>query len=569
MPNSLILAYRSQMEALGQPDTRDDYDVMEDLAKAVPDNPELLAKYPDFARDYHAKKVAGTSVIGELGKGLKSGTEGMGSTYAGLGALVGIPGAAGEAQKLGQEAAESAPVISSLSDVSSVGDAARYAAGKAGEFLPSIAEMLGTAAAGAAVGSAIEPGAGTLVGAGEGAIEEMLGGGLIKKAIREAVEKGVIKDSTEEEVAAAIRAGNQAVADKVTKVAKLIQAGRGGEVTNLANLYAQSAGGIYNETGDRGTALELGVVGAAAGALPGISLPRQVVAALFPKMAAAAADDAAKALVQSSAQKLLQKAGMFSKGVVGGTAGMVGMEAANIVAKNLTAGKDALELDDSDWKRLREAAVGGALASAPFAAATLRTPAIETPITPAAPAADEAAPAPTPEATPAVEAPPATTSPLLDTLNRIKAYTPDEARARLRQLTANTSRDETEEKEYQILRANAPAADLAPPVQASQAAAPAPEPVAEAAPLEPAPGGARNPEISTGNGIATPTEDAIVAKMKADIAANQNSDVPSFKEAGFESEEHLASEYAAKHEAGAFETREEFLRRVYCMGQAA
>lgn len=469
------------MEALGQPDNRDDYDVQEYLESQLGEHPELLDRYPDFAQDVRARKLSGTSVIGEAVKGVKSGTYGLGATVAGLGAIAGIPGAADEAKSLEQKAAESAPVISSASDVSSVGDAARYAAGKAGEFIPSIAEMLGTAAAGAAIGSAIEPGVGTLAGAGEGAVEEILGGGLIKKAIKEAVERGALKMS-EADAAAAIRAGDQAVADVVTKSAKLIQAGRAGEITNLANLYTQSAGGIYNETGNRETALELGAVGAAAGALPGLSLPRQVVKALFPKLAAEAADEAATKLVQTNAQKLLAKAGLLAKGTVSGTVGMVGMEAANIVAKNLTSGKAALSLDDSDWKRLREAAVGGALASAPFAALTLRSPREN-----AAPTAPSTLPAAESEAPPAVGSgesvseplPTPVSNPTLDLLNRIKAYTPDEARARLRQLTANTSRDESEEKEYQILQANAPSSDLPAPAPA-QTLGPAPEPPAAA-----------------------------------------------------------------------------------------
>jgi hypothetical protein len=577
MSNSLIDAYRQQMAAMGQPDTRDDFFVMQDLIEDAKANPELLDKYPDFAAEYHAQKVAGTSVGGEFVKGLKSGTEGLGATVAGLGALVGVPGAAEEAKKLEQESADSAPVVSSSSDVSSVGDAARYVAGKAGEFLPGVGEMVGTAAAGAALGSAVEPGAGTLVGAGEGAAEELLGRGIIKKAIREAVDKGLIKGS-EEEVAAAIRAGDQAVADKVTQVAKQIAAGRAGEATNLANLYGQSAAGIYNETGDRGTALELGVVGAAAGAIPGISLPRQVVQSLFPKLSAEAANAAVTRLVGEKAGQLLSKAGMLVKGTAGGTAGMVGMEAANIVAKNLTSGKDALELDDSDWKRLREAAVGGALASAPFAALTLRTPAVEPAVAPK-PAAtlggddmqatqdpnpgiggQPAAPNAPDVAAGAAPAP----SPLLEMMSRVKAYTPDEARARLRQLSANTSRDETEEKEYQILRANAPAGDLPAPTQPIKAEAPpgAPRPV-EAVPI-----GARNPEISTGNGIATPTENAIVAKMNADIATNKNSDIPSFKEAGFESEQHFRDTYAREATHDSFETEDEYLRRRYCQNAA-
>jgi hypothetical protein len=81
--------------------------------------------------------------------------------------------------------------------------------------------------------------------------------------------------------------------------------------------------------------------------------------------------------------------------------------------------------------------------------------------------------------------------------------------------------------------------------------------------------GPRDATVSTGTGVPTPTEDAIVAKVKADIAANQNSDVPTFKDVGFESQEAADKAYADGHLKEHFETQDEFLRRVFCMGQAA
>lgn len=564
MPNSLIDAYRKQMEAQGQPDTRDDFFVMQDLIPLVKDNPDLLQKYPDFAQEYgQYRDAAAPSLAGEFGRALKSGTEGAAATYTGLGAIAGIPGAAEESKKLDEEASEAAPTISSMEDIApgETGmskvfskDTARYVAGKLGSALPSLAEMAGVSLVGAAIGSAVEPGVGTVAGAAEGVVEEILGKGIIKSAIKSLVEEKAAAGLTEEGVADAIRAGDQQIADRVTQQAKAIAARRAEAGTNLANVYGMSAGGIENETHDPEVALGLGAAAAITAAPPFLSLPARVVKGLFPKLSGEAAQAAAKDLVGQKSAELLAKLGRAGSAAAVGTGGVLGMEAASIVAKNITQGKDPLDVDDADWKRLREAAVGGALASAPFAALAMRGD------TEAAPPLQRApAPAPEPGETgpqPAPEPPaPESVTPTLDLTRKVAGYDPEMAAARLSFLADVSDRNEEQEKEYQLLRASAPSASI-----------PAPVPEAEAN----VDIGPRNPEVSTGTGIETPAETKMIADWKAQIATETKatSDIPSVQDAGFESQEHFDREYAANHERDAYELPEEYLRRVYCQRAA-
>jgi hypothetical protein len=544
------------MADLGTPDDRTDSEVMySDLIPAADQDPTILQKYPDFAQEYGQYREANAGSVGsDFWKALKGGSLGTAATYTGAAAIAGVPGAAEESQKLDTEAAapENTPTINSLSDIapgdSTLGkvfskDALRYVAAKAGGALPSLAEMAGISLTGAAVGSAIEPGAGTVAGAGEGVIEEILGRGIIKSAIKNVVKNKVLEDASETAVADAIRAGDKTAIDAVTQEAKRLAAGRAEAATNLANVYGMSAGGIYNETGSRKAALGLGAAAALTAAPPFISLPARVLKGIFPKLSGEAAQAAAQDLIGSKSAELLAKLGRAGEATAVGTGGVLGMEAASIVAKNITDGKDPLSLDDADWKRLREAAVGGALASAPFGALAMRSPVRQ--VDPAAlgtpPAAEtEAVPAETPAA-PAPEAPVPAPSSALDLTRRVSAYSPDEARARLRQLTADPQRDETEEKEYQLLRANAPSSDIPEAVPPSESEA-APEELGQPA----------APPV----GEAAPTPEPETAGV-------------TFKDAGFESPEALDVEYAKSHLAEHGETQDEFIRRIFCQGQAA
>lgn len=564
MPNSLIDAYRQNMAAQGQPDTRDDYFVMQDLIPLAQQNPQLLTDYPDFAQEYGAyRDAAAPSLAGEFTRSLKAGTEEAGSTYAGLGALADIPGAAGAAKNLQADAAENTPTIGSMEDIApgQTGlsrvfskDALRYAVSKAGGAIPSMAEMVGTGLAGAAVGSAIEPGLGTLAGAGEGIVEGFLDRGIIKSAIKSVVEAGGEEAGlTEQGVKDAILSGDQKLADTVSQEAKAIAAGRAEAGTNLANVYAMSAGGIYNDTGDRGEALGIGALAALTAAPPFISLPAKVAKTIFPRLSAEAAQSAAEDLVGKKTAELLAKVGRAGEASAVGTAGVVGLEAANIVAKNLSQGKDALDLDDSDWKRLREAAVGGAIGSLLFAALAARSPDTGLPGDLGTKAPLETTPAAAADVPLEAEAPPppATVPSSTDVTRAVAAMSDDQKRARLRMLSAANSRTPAEETEFAQLAALTPREAAPPP-----APAPVVVPAAVEAPVAP-------PE-------PTPTIPAPVAAPEAPAPeVSAPSDQVSYKDAGFETPQDFATAYATYHLSEHAETEDEFIRRIFCSSQAA
>ncbi len=655
MPNSLIDAYRQQMAAAGAPDTRDDYFVMQDLIPLAQQNPHLLDQYPDFAKEYGQYRDANApSLGGEFTRAFKAGSQEAGSTYAGLAALAtGSEGAKQTARNLEADAAENAPTIGSMEDIApgETGlsrlfskDTARYVAGKLGGAIPSIGEMVGTGIAGAAVGLAIEPGVGTLAGAGEGVVEGLLDRGIIKSAIKSLLEEGVgtaledagVKDVTEQGVKDAILSGNQKAADLVTHQAKAIAAGRAEAGTNFANVYGMSAGGIYNETGDRGSAVGLGAAAALTAAPPFLSLPARVARSLFPKLSAEAAQDAAAKLVGDKTSQLLAKIGAPTGRVAGaltaGTVGVVGMEAANIVAKNIAAGKDAMDLDESDWKRLREAAVGGAIAAAPFAGLAAKSPTVapdavrppEPPPDAQEPGTAQAAPVPAPQA---ATPPPTSTGPVppsaLDITRRVAAMSDDQKRSRLAELGQIPTRSPAEDTEFQQLTALTPKAKVVAPV-----VAPTPEATAEPtiAPNEPAPdetsttppppeaaavppvqpppqylyshqrpkvvGGRQIPgytqidEVINGENTRS-TNLADLAKEGVTLpvppewlptgnytpeqvtaAISEGAPSVSIQDAGFRDDAHFAQEYAAGHDAESFETTDEYLKRIYCQSAA-
>lgn len=448
MANSFLDYYRSQQAAAGVMDPRSDDQIMrEDLVPFAEQNPSVLQQFPDFQQPFVAYREANAPPVGsEFTTGLKSGGEGMLADYAGMGALAtGSDTLKQDAVSLSQAAAANQPTIRSLSDVdpgdSTLGrifskDAARYVLAKAGGALPAVGETVGLAAGGAALGSAIEPGAGTVAGATEGASEGLFGGGIIKSAIQSLIDsgaaddlvaKGVIQDATPEAISAAVDAGDQTVSNQVTAQAKAISAHRVGEAATLGNAYAMSAGGIYNETGDRNLALGLGAVGALAGAAPVVGLPARTIRSLFPELTGQAAQDAAEQLVGAKSSELMARLSRTGVNTAAGTAGMVGMEAANIVAKNLSQGKDALDLDDADWVRLREAAVGGAIASLPVSVVGSGAP-LYTENVAQRPAVEPAV-EPVPDAQPAAPGPAAASAAVFDAANQAPKSAADSAQA--------------------------------------------------------------------------------------------------------------------------------------------
>lgn len=502
MPSKIIDAYRQALAQQGVSDTRPDDFIVRDIGPVIQQEaPQIFEQDPELGQLWSQIRDADApSLPAEFGHALRAGTKGLLSTGASLGALV-TPGKASDflrekAATLEQSAAEDRPTIPTIEDVApgSTGpskyfsrDALRYALSKAGGALPSLVEMGGTALAGAAIGSAVEPGLGTVAGAGEGVIEGLLGRGIIKSAIRsllakgggesiaeQMVKRGLIKEATEAGVTDAIRGGEQAVADVVTRQAKTIVARRAGEAVNLSNIYGLTAGGIYGETGNRPAALGVGALGTLPFAIPGVSLGGQVLKRLFPELTGEAAQAAAQDLVGKRTIDLIKKAGAVTHTMTAGTAGVVTMEASNIVARNLTQGLDPLTLTDADQKRLREAAISGAIASAPFGALALKR-AKETPVLPEKPAAPPPPAAEVPGAPPAPVAPRPTT----DIVRQVSAMPNEEKWVRMAELGAR-ARSPDEEIEFQLLQSLAPLpattevpAELGPMAAAAQPGAPA------------------------------------------------------------------------------------------------
>lgn len=380
MPNAIVDRYRKALAEQGLTDPRTDDFITLDLGRAAEQaNRSVFDANPDFASDYDQVREANApGLLGEAGRALKSGSQELASTALGAGALLtGSDYLKEKARSFQEDAAANAPTISTVEDISPgetnpvkkylSKDAVRYALAKVGGAAPSLGEGVVLALAGGAAGSALGP-EGTLAGAGEGAIEGFLGHGLVKNAIRrllatqgeEMVAAKLIPEATESAVANAIRSGSPELLDVVKKEASDLAARRGGLAANAANMYGLSAGGLYNETGDR----EASAIGGAVAALPGIVLPEIVLHKLYPGMAAKVGEQLGTKYVTRLATEALKDAGVM------GTA-MATQEAANVVVKNIAAGKDPMDFSDEDWKRIREGAIGGVLTgplAAPFTA---------------------------------------------------------------------------------------------------------------------------------------------------------------------------------------------------------
>lgn len=362
MPNAIVTRYRQALAAQGVVDPRSDDDITTALGQlAEQNNRSLFDQNPDFAVDYRDIREANApSLAGEAGRALKSGVQELGSTAAGVGALVTDSDYLKEkARSFQADAASNAPTVASLEDITPgepnpvrrvlSKDALRYGIAKIAGSVPALVETLGLAGAGALAGSAAGP-EGTVAGAVEGGAEGLLGRGLIKSAIRRLVANEVIPDATEASITAAIQAGDKGLLEAVTKEASAIAARRAGTAANALNAYALNAGGLYNETGDR----ELAAVGGAVGAAPAIALPELVIHKLYPGVTKAVGQQLGSQYVTRLATEALKDAGVLGSA-------MALQETSNVIAKNIAAGKDATDISDDDWKRIREAAIGGAL----------------------------------------------------------------------------------------------------------------------------------------------------------------------------------------------------------------
>lgn len=510
MPNSFVDAYRKNLADQGLTDDTGDYELMRTyLGPLAEKNPDLLKQYPDFAREYGQLREANAPGLGtEMGRAAKRGGLGLLSTgLGGLSLLTGDGFLRNKAREYDTAASspDIAPTIPSIADVApgETGasrffskDALRYAAGKVGEAVPSIGEAAGLAVAGGIAGSALEPGVGTVVGAGEGLVEAALGRGIIKSAIKDLLKKGAASGLTEEAIVSGVRAGTPEIVSAVTQAAKQIAGARAGTAVAALNSYVLNSGDVLSEVPDRpDLAMGLGLISA----LPDTILPALLVKKLFPGVSLRIGTDAAKEMVGENALKLGKKLAVVPAAMGGEYANEFFQEAVDVVARNIRDGKDPLTFTADDYKRFNEAGIGGA-AGGLLAAPGLALEGRKTEVT-TDPAKAKALPPPagtiqTPLTTSQINgAPTPVTLPTTRTntqiIAAIDAMAPEEQTARLQELASLPTRTPEQDTEFQLLQQYAPkppvGSILEPPTSA-------PPVVAPIAPTEiPAPTGITEP----------------------------------------------------------------------------
>ena len=356
--NGLVQRYRQFLQTQGKVDPRSDLELTVELgnllrAQGEDAYDEKTENFPDFREQYlTATQATDRSLPGEVIAGAKRGVAGLGATALGLGALgaktVGADetaaSLANKARALETPDVDTAPTVGRMKDVQDVGGGSRYVLGKVGEIAPNIAEALLTSLAGSAIGSAVEPGGGTVAGG--------MGGLIAKNAIKQMVRKNVAEKILGEElgeagIEAALRAsGNEALRTAFASEAKNVAARMGGEAAAYLNAAALGAGGTFNATGDVGASVGAGLIGGAAGAL----LPGSIVRRFYP--------------AESAAGSFMARLGRdLPKELAIGTGGTMGQELANLAAEKMARGEPAT-LTAKDIERLKEAAVGGALGGA-------------------------------------------------------------------------------------------------------------------------------------------------------------------------------------------------------------
>lgn len=469
MPDTFLQLYRQNLAEQGVDDPRDDYTISREvLGPLAEQNPAIFDAFPDFAQNYRAIREANApSLGGEVGRGLKRGGLGLLSTGAGgLSLFTGDGWLREKARDLEQRAAapELRATVPTLEDVAPgeedtwrkvlSRDAVRYAAAKVGEAAPSIAEAVGTAAAGAVIGSAAAPGPGTIAGAAEG----LLGRGLVRSAIQQLVRKG----GTEEAIVAGLRAGTPEVVNAVATTAKNLAAIRGGTAVSALNSYLLNAGDVLSEVpDDPALAAGVGVISA----IPDTVLPAVLLRRLFPGVALRVAQQEGRELVQRGAVDVAKKVGTALGVPISEAATEYFQEAVNVAARNIRDGRPIADFDDADLKRFREAAITGAAGGALAAPAVVMggTPeTVSTDVQQGAGAAPVSTPAPA--VAPVVPAPPSAMS-SAQILAAVDAMDDRTAAARLAELQTKIQRTQEEESEFQILLARAPATPAPPASQ--------------------------------------------------------------------------------------------------------
>ena len=391
--NSLVAFHRSQVPN----DPRSDAE----LTLLIGDNyPGVFDEaHPDFKTDYdqlsaQRRELLTPSLPQEFGRGVRRGVASLESTFYGAGALASAAMGADDAKKTllekarekEEEAAANAPTIRGVEDIHSGSDALRYALGQTGELAPNLAETVVTAGigavAGGAAGTAVEPGGGTVVGAGGGllagiiekqAIKSLLKKGL-EKLVENSAERQLIKTELEQVASGTVKEALSATTKSLLgNETKAIASRYGGEVANLLNFYAQSAGGLYSklaqdEKVDPDVAINTALLGGFVASVPAQFLPNYFVRKVFQGVVKEEVKDANK---NAFYQYFANIAAEAAKTIPGGAAAMNLQELANIAAeKYADPAKRGTALDEEDFTKLKNATAMGVLAGAVTAPAS-------------------------------------------------------------------------------------------------------------------------------------------------------------------------------------------------------
>ena len=378
--NALIEAYRQQVPD----DTRGD-DELTLLFGGLDEQEGKSSPFPGFAEDYQRAKARqaaldelDTPTVGEeLGRGVRRGMTGLKTTAYGLGALgadvVGadtLNKALLESYTRAEEAsaAEDAPTVSRIEDVTGLESGARYALGKAGEFVPLIGETIALTTAGALAGSAAAPGAGTAAGGATGLASGFLGRqaarSLIKSGIGKLVKSGAVKAAEKDIIESQLaRVATRKLADEVlapgteallARQASALAKKYGSTGANLLNFYGLGAGPSYGHLAQTpGVSEEDARWGALFIAGPfsagGVLLPSSIIKKLFPGVE--------ENVARSYWLRLAKNA---SAHIPASTVGMGLMEVGHIAAERYAKGELDKPLNDEELSRLLNAAVVGA-----------------------------------------------------------------------------------------------------------------------------------------------------------------------------------------------------------------
>ena len=367
--NSLIQQYRQTDE--GKSDTRTNKEITFAFGQELRSDPEssifedIAIKHPQFKTDFLTiQNEQSEGLISEVGQGLSSGIEGTKGVLKAGGALIAdvIPGDVADplrdsllesARGNFQAAIDEGPTVKSIDDIRPFGeggvtDFLRFFAGAAGQTIPSGVEAIAAGGLGGFVAKA--------------GIKK-----FAKDALREHATKKVKKDLGEDFSGEILE---EAIESQIDRTARTI----GQTGSTIANSWTMSSGEIFAElSGDpeinpdtaRNIALSFGAIAAA----PDTILP-SIVLNKFNKLTDSVPTRAGKkevveGMFKQVGDKMDKRFGtrVMKDGFVGAFAEgptEAFQEYINILSSKVAKGED-LEIDDHDYKRIRDAAALGAI----------------------------------------------------------------------------------------------------------------------------------------------------------------------------------------------------------------